>query len=326
MMQTYRIFVSSPSDAQFERQRVDRVVARLNGELAGAARFTTVRWETEFYSAHGTFQSQIPSSTDCNIVVAIFRARLGTELPPDFARMPDGNPYPSGTAYEVLTAIEKRQRGGDLPDVFVFRCPEPPLVRIDHEEKEDEIRRQWDRLKAFFSRWFLTQDGHFKAAFQTFSSSDDFESQLERLLRDWLRQRLAKGGTVAWPIAPMGSPYPGLQSFGPRYAAVFFGRARDTARAVEAWSEAGKREMPFLVVVGASGSGKSSLARAGLVPRLTTPGVVEAVDAWRVAALRPATYPKSRKAASLRCRRSLPATMARPPIWPPCSPMAMHRR
>ena len=77
MMQTYRIFVSSPGDAQFERQRVDRVVARLNGELAGAARFVTVRWETEFYRADRTFQAQIPSSTDCNIVVAIFRARLG---------------------------------------------------------------------------------------------------------------------------------------------------------------------------------------------------------------------------------------------------------
>jgi hypothetical protein len=63
MMQTYRIFVSSPGDAQFERQRVDRVVARLNGELAGAARFVTVRWETEFYRADRTFQAQIATSS-----------------------------------------------------------------------------------------------------------------------------------------------------------------------------------------------------------------------------------------------------------------------
>jgi hypothetical protein len=98
-MDTYRIFVSSPGDAQFERLRVDRVVARLNGELAGAVRFVTVRWETEFYRAHDTFQAQIPLSTDCNLVVAIFRTRLGTELPPEFARMPDGEAYPSGTAY-----------------------------------------------------------------------------------------------------------------------------------------------------------------------------------------------------------------------------------
>src|SRR5580692_4285778 len=140
-MDTYRIFVSSPGDAHFERLRVDRVVARLNGELAGAVRLVTVRWETAFYSAHDTFQAQIPLSTDCNIVVAIFRSRLGTELPPDFPRMADGEPYPSGTAYEVLTAIARRQQGSALPDVFVFRCAEVPTVRVDDEASEAEVRR-----------------------------------------------------------------------------------------------------------------------------------------------------------------------------------------
>src|SRR3954451_8148363 len=143
MMQNFRIFVSSPGDARFERQRVDRVVARLNGELAGAAHLDTVRWETKFYRAHDTFQSQIPASTDCSVVIAIFRARIGTELPPDFTRMPDGEPYPSGSAYEVLTAIAKRQSGGTLPDVFVFRFAEPPMVNIDDQAKEEDVRRQW---------------------------------------------------------------------------------------------------------------------------------------------------------------------------------------
>src|SRR5260370_17410912 len=119
-MQTYRIFVSSPGDVQFERQRVDRVVARLNGELAGAARLVSVRWETEFYRAHDTFQTQIPRSTDCNVVVAIFRARLGTELPPDFQHMPDGTPYPSGTAYAIPPAIANRHPPLHLPHLSVF--------------------------------------------------------------------------------------------------------------------------------------------------------------------------------------------------------------
>ena len=48
-----------------------------------------------------------------------------------------------------------------------------------------------------------------------------------------------------------------------------------------------ERGTPFLLLVGSSGSGKSSLARAGLGPRLTTPGVVGAVDLWRVAMMRP---------------------------------------
>jgi hypothetical protein len=98
-----RVFVSSPGDTRFERSRVDRVTERLNGEFQGVARLTTIRWETEFYTAHDTFQSQIPESAQCDIVVAIFRGRLGTELPPGFPPMPDGTPYPSGTAYEVLS-------------------------------------------------------------------------------------------------------------------------------------------------------------------------------------------------------------------------------
>src|SRR6476646_1650379 len=124
-METYRVFVSSPGDTLHERQRVERVVQRLNGEFSSLARLVALRWESGFYQAHSTFQTQIPKADDCDIVVAIFRGRLGTELPPDFERMPNGEPYPSGTAYEVLTAIDKRRRGAELPDVYVFRCPEP---------------------------------------------------------------------------------------------------------------------------------------------------------------------------------------------------------
>jgi hypothetical protein len=47
---------------------------------------------------------------------------VGTELPPDFdEKLPDNQPFPSGTAYGILTAIEKRQKGGELPDIYVFR-------------------------------------------------------------------------------------------------------------------------------------------------------------------------------------------------------------
>src|SRR5689334_9331577 len=115
-MRTIQVFLSSPADAAHERRRVERVVERLNGTFRGAVQLSTVRWETRFYAAHTTFQAQFPEASDCDVVIAIFRNRLGTELPPDFARMPDGKPYPSGTAYEVLSALEARKRK-DLPDV-----------------------------------------------------------------------------------------------------------------------------------------------------------------------------------------------------------------
>ncbi|MFI5011776.1 MAG: tetratricopeptide repeat protein [Hyphomicrobiales bacterium] len=286
-METYRVFVSSPGDVLRERQRVERVVQRLNGEFSGLARLTALRWESSFYRAHATFQTQIPQAQACDVVVAIFRGRLGTELPPDFEKMANGEPYPSGTAYEVLTAIEKRQLGAELPDVYVFRCPEPPSVRLDDVEGEKATRQQWERLKTFFSRFFMTPEGQFKAAFQTFATTDDFESQLERLLREWLSHKVLRGRSVIWPIAIKGSPFPGLRSYGAEHSSVFFGRSRDVLRALDAWREAASRGTPFLLIVGASGAGKSSLLRAGLAPRLVTPGVVDAVDAWRIVEMRP---------------------------------------
>jgi WD40 repeat protein/transcriptional regulator with XRE-family HTH domain len=60
-------------------------------------------------------------------------------------------------------------------------------------------------------------------------------------------------------------PYAGLRPFREQDAEWFFGREQqvdELARRLE--------RQPFVVVIGASGSGKSSLLRAGLVPRLRT--------------------------------------------------------
>jgi hypothetical protein len=108
-METFKLFLSSPGDVMVERRRVENVVSRLNGEFAGVAQLKAIRWETEFYQAYSTFQAQIPRSTDCDLVIGILKWRLGTELPPDFnEKLTNGQPFPSGTAYEVLTAIEDR--------------------------------------------------------------------------------------------------------------------------------------------------------------------------------------------------------------------------
>ena len=281
-----RVFVSSPGDARFERSRLERVTERLNGEFQGIVRIVPIRWETEFYKAHQTFQAQIPEAAQCEIVVAIFRGRLGNVLPADFPRMTDGEPYPSGTAYEVLTAIDASKAHG-FPDVYVFRFPQPPSVQLD-DPKRNEIETQWQYLKAFFDTWFKTPQGEFKAAFQSFASTDDFEAQVEVLLRKWLEEKLLHGRSFTWPAELKGSPFRGLAAFGAKHAPVFFGRSRDITKAVDRLKDAAEKGCPFLLVDGASGAGKSSLVRAGLVPRLTAAGVVPSVDLWRVAVMRPA--------------------------------------
>jgi tetratricopeptide (TPR) repeat protein len=278
--QILRLFVSSPGDVADERRRVEIVVERLNAEFKGRVRIAAVRWETEYYSAHDTFQKQIPEASGCDVVVAIFRARLGTELPADFPRLPTGEPYPSGTAYEVLSAIEARKARHDLPDIYVFRYPRPPSIQLD-DPHEAQIRSQWERLKAFFDTWFKTTGGQFVAAFQDFASTDDFAEKLESCLRQWLAKRGYTAEGPAWDRLLDGSPFPGLGAFDAKRERVFFGRGLATTQAAARLREAAIHGTPFLLLIGASGSGKSSFLRAGLVPYLTRPGTIPEIDLWR---------------------------------------------
>lgn len=63
--------------------------------------------------------------------------------------------------------------------------------------------------------------------------------------------------------------YPGLLSFEESDAAIFFGRDADIQRASElATRQRLTGACPFVLCLGASGSGKSSLVKAGLLPRL----------------------------------------------------------
>jgi tetratricopeptide (TPR) repeat protein len=286
LVREIRLFVSSPDDALMERKRLAQVVERLNGEMRGIATVRPVRWEKSFYKAHATFQKQIPEAAECEIVIGILRHRLGTELPDEFPKMPNGKPYPSGTAYEVLSALERR-REGELPDVYVFRYSVPPTVSLDDPVERRRVESQWEGVKAFFSDWFVTPEGHFKAGFQTFDSTDGFEEKAEALLRQWIADRILHGRSVVWPVAIRGSPFRGLEAFDAEHAPVFFGRSRDIAKAVNALQETAERGTPYLLVIGPSGTGKSSIMRAGLAPRIVAPGVVSQVDVWRVVTMRP---------------------------------------
>jgi len=90
-------------------------------------------------------------------------------------------------------------------------------------------------------------------------------------------------------------PYPSLMSFKEEDAAIFFGRATEIAAGIETMESMrrqGSAAPRFALVLGASGSGKSSLVRAGLMPRLM------ARDGWLpLPAFRPREAPLSELAA-----------------------------
>ena len=93
-----------------------------------------------------------------------------------------------------------------------------------------------------------------------------------------LRSGLARLGLVGfetdsfpWPPAnePDRAPFRGLEALDVKDAGVFFGRDADLVRAREELIEMrGKGGRKLFVIQGASGSGKSSFLRAGLIPRL----------------------------------------------------------
>lgn len=104
----------------------------------------------------------------------------------------------------------------------------------------------------------------------------DRSAGLEQLKRQLVEIALQDQGGFPWPPPAEldRSPFPGLMWFEEEDAAVFFGRDDDWRAVIERLrgmrrKQAGPR---LLVLQGASGSGKSSLLRAGVLPRLRRAG------------------------------------------------------
>ena len=89
------------------------------------------------------------------------------------------------------------------------------------------------------------------------------------------------------------TPYRGLLPFGESESGWFFGRDADVQRLVEKL-----KSTQFLAVVGPSGSGKSSLALAGLLPALRA-GAVPDSDRWIFETIHPGSRPLESLASAL---------------------------
>jgi DNA-binding SARP family transcriptional activator/WD40 repeat protein len=90
-------------------------------------------------------------------------------------------------------------------------------------------------------------------------------------------------------VAETRNPYKGLRPFLEPDAFDFFGRETFIQRLLERLTNAG-RSSRFIAVVGPSGSGKSSVVRAGLVAAIRR-GAVPGSDAWLVTEMHPGHHP-----------------------------------
>jgi energy-coupling factor transporter ATP-binding protein EcfA2 len=104
---------------------------------------------------------------------------------------------------------------------------------------------------------------------------------------------LPPGSGLPLEVGAQRCPYRGLETFDEEHAEFFFGRERDIQRLLEKL-----KATRFVAVLGASGSGKSSLTRAGLIPALKQGALPQSAN-WTICVLTPGSRPLTTLAAHL---------------------------
>jgi formylglycine-generating enzyme required for sulfatase activity len=299
-----RVFISSPGDVPQERKIAQEVidVLRYDPMLQDKVSFDIIAWDKAGAStpmlATKTPQEAINEGlakpSDCDILVVIFWSRMGTPLPHPEYQKPDGTQYLSGTEWEFWDGFYAAKDRG-LPLLVVYRRIEEPTLGMDdpHFMAKYEQRQ---RVNNFFAT-FANPDGSIKQGYNPYQSPEDFRREFETHLRKLVARLVAdqpkpkqpeqrQVEVTAKPVATwQGSPFPGLRAFTEKEAPIFFGRGRETDQLVKMVGQS-----RFVAVVGASGSGKSSLVGAGLIPRLRE-NAIEGSKDWYIVRCTPGEQP-----------------------------------
>ena len=287
---TKRIFVSSPGDVSQERALAFRVIKRLQRDFVQHFRLIPVFWEKLPLEAADCFQAEIErisSPAEADVVVFILWSRLGTPLGLQFHK-PDGSPYGSGTEYEFEVSLKaRRDTGKPAILVYIKEAPiDPGKISRNEVQQLSEILAQAHKVKDFIEqRFYDPKEKVFIRSFHPFKESPGFESLLEDHLRELLSQFLPEGA-AARPLWE-GAPFRGLQVFDYQHEDIFFGRSQAVMEIMNLLSRQAEGGSAFALVLGRSGSGKSSLVRAGVLPLLTRYGAIPEVKVWRWAVITP---------------------------------------
>jgi formylglycine-generating enzyme required for sulfatase activity len=115
-----------------------------------------------------------------------------------------------------------------------------------------------------------------------------------------LKTTLASQTTaLSSPEEPETCPFPGLDAFTENLSRFFFGRDQEIRKAVGGLGTTPAGYRRWLQIEGASGVGKSSLARAGVLPAVRRGWIDGRRGEWRTVTLRPGQEPLRRLARSL---------------------------
>jgi len=321
LMKTIRVFVSSAGDVQKERHLADRVMRSIAAEFnvalsASSSNFQRLveeenggseneEQETEhqvrlilcpyFWDYHRVrpdsgYQGQIPNTAEFGLAICILWSRLGPPLMPTL-RLPDGNLPASGTEYEIAWGMDHPNKHRGIPPLHVYRNRSKPTPPLEPKAEREAFGRQWDSLQDFFANQRKNSQGNLAATFSDYHNLQEFEELFRAHFRNFLasqvNQEVGQRGSSRRVRRWKSSPFRGLNFFDFEDAPIFHGRTKAIGEVLEALEAQVRAQRPFVLVVGASGSGKSSLARAGVLPLLTQPQTIEGIGLWRWSVTRP---------------------------------------
>ncbi|WP_208346304.1 CHAT domain-containing protein, partial [Aetokthonos hydrillicola] len=224
-----------------------------------------IGWDILFFSGHsqtqGT-QGQIRLNSHDSLTMAELRDALQIaiqrRLQVAFFNSCDG----LGIAYELEQL--------NIPQVIVMRLPVP------------------DKVAQEFLKYFLQEFTGGKSLYISVRNAREQLRSLEQThpCASWLPVIIQNQTETPPTWQSLGiisfCPYQGLAAFGEANAEYFFGREKATSQLVLAVNN-----KPLVAVVGASGSGKSSLVFAGLIPQLRR----DTVNNWLILSFRPLKNP-----------------------------------
>ena len=346
LTKTLRVFISSTGDVQKERHLAERIMRSIAAEFNlpmntscsifqrlaeenGASKNGAPKTEPDSqsplvlcpyfldYQKPGMevgHPGTIPNTGEFDLVISILWSRLGNLLSSTL-RMPDGSTPASGTDYEIAWALHRAGTNRGVPRLRVFRNCSNPTPPLEPKEEREAFGRRWDSVQEFFARWKTNGAGNRVGTFNNYSNLQEFEELFRGQFRDFLEgqidqetgQKLLSRKVRRWKS----SPFRGLNVFDFEHAPIFHGRTRAIGGVLEALEGQLRAQRPFVLVVGASGSGKSSLMRAGVLPLLTQPETIEGVGVWRWAVTRPGAGGGSGD-----CFDALAAALLDPPALP----------
>ena len=289
-MKTLRIFISSPGDVHDERERARQVVQGLRKRYVQYFDLKPILWEELPLQLDASFQQGIDlvlsEEHGIDIAVFILWSRLGSPVG-SLIQREDGSEYRSGTERELDVVLRaRRASGGERPRILAYtRDDEASFeegLRGKSTAEKDDMLRQKKLVEAFIREEFHDPErGTNLRAYHSFQRPQTFSERLRIHLQELLDGMCAGlRPDPVWNIESQGPPFRGLEAFHFEHADVFFGREDEVLECRKLLSDAARRGCAFLLLTGASGSGKSSLARAGLMPDVLEHEIDDTVAAW----------------------------------------------